>query len=80
MFEHLVNRHSTEDCTDHIQIDEAIRFKYRRPSGGRINQYRATLRRAIVHREDHETPLVPLTNDFVRTAEKIAALYKSLGK
>jgi IS4 transposase len=72
----LVNSLSIEGCADHILSDEAVRFKYRRPGGGRINQYRTALRRVIVHREGHDTPLVLLTNDFARTAEEIAALYK----
>jgi len=72
----LVNSHSIEGCADHILSDEAVRFKYRHPGGGRINQYRAALRRVIVHREDHDTPLVLLTNDFTRSAEEVAALYK----
>lgn len=56
--------------------DEAVRFKNRRPGGGRINEYINPLRRVTLYREDHDTPLVLLTNDFNRSAEEVAALYK----
>jgi putative transposase len=63
-------------CADHILSDDAVRFKYRHPGGGRINEYREALLRVILHREDHDTPLVLLTNDFARSTEDIATLYK----
>ena len=72
----LVNSHSIEGCGAHILSDEAVCFKNRRPGGGRINEYIDPLRRVTVYREDHDTPLVLLTNDFTRSADEVAALYK----
>ena len=38
--------------------------------------YQKSLRRITVNRPDKETPLILITNDFERSAEEIAALYK----
>jgi len=60
-----------------ILKDEEVSFKTKRPGKGRINLYHGTnLRRITVNRPDKETPLVVATNDFDRSAEEIAALYK----
>lgn len=57
--------------------DAKILFRNRRPGGSRINEYHGTpLRRILVDRSDKETPLVIVTNDFERSANEIADLYK----
>jgi IS4 transposase len=72
----VVAQHEVDDEAPHILSDETVCFSNRHPGGGRFNHYRAPLRRVTVHREDHDTALVLLTNDFKRSAEEIAALYK----
>ncbi|MFX5839368.1 transposase, partial [Acinetobacter baumannii] len=57
--------------------DELIRFSNRHPGGGRRNRYTAPLRRITVHRPDHATPLVLVTNDLERPAAEIAACYRA---
>jgi putative transposase len=59
-----------------ILADEIIQFKNKRPGGGRINYYMKPLRRIVVHREDHERPIVLVTNQMDSPAEEIAELYK----
>ena len=62
---------------ENILSDEVVCFKNRHPGGQRINAHYATaLRRISVEREDGKKPLVIATNDFERSAEEIAALYK----
>lgn len=57
--------------------DATITFTYKHPGGGRTNDYHGTpLRKIVVHRPDKKTPLIVVTNDFERSAEEIAALYK----
>lgn len=57
--------------------DSVVMFKNKHPGGRRVNNYYGTeLRRIVVDREDKETPLVLVTNDFDRSAEEIASLYK----
>ena len=41
------------------------------------NPYQARLRQVVVRRDEHDEPLVLATNDFERSAEQIAGLYKS---
>ncbi|MFT7556840.1 MAG: putative transposase, partial [Planctomycetota bacterium] len=59
-----------------IVSDELIKFKNRRPGGGRINQYVTPLRRIVVHREDHEEPIVLVTNRMKAPAIEVADDYK----
>lgn len=60
-----------------ILEDATITFKNKHPGGKRINDYYGTsLRRVVVNRPDHKTPLTLVTNDFKRSAEEIALLYK----
>ena len=59
-----------------ILEDSEVRFRNKRPGGGRINHYQETLRRIVVHRPDKDKPLILATNDLERTAEEIAELYK----
>lgn len=65
------------DAPDSIEADEAVSFGRKNLSARRPNHYYdQSVRRIQVHREDHETPLILVTNDFVRSAEEIADLYK----
>jgi len=60
-----------------ILEDTTITFKHKHPGGHRINRYYGTpLRRIVVRRADKKSPLVLVTNDFKRSALKIAGLYK----
>lgn len=57
--------------------DTVVRFKNQHPGGKRINRYYGTaLRRVVIARPDKGTPLVLATNDFDRSAQEIAELYK----
>ena len=59
-----------------ILSDEMIQFKNKRPGGGRINHYMKPLRRIVVHREDHDRPMVLVTNQIETPACDIAESYK----
>ena len=66
-----------DKAKDLILEDAVVSFKNKRPGGKRINNYYGTtLRKITVNRPDKETPMVIATNDFNRTAEEIADLYK----
>ncbi len=60
-----------------ILADEEVRLSNRHPGGGRVNRYQKTLRRISVVRDGIEEPLVLATNDFKRSAQEIADLYKA---
>ncbi|WP_265065086.1 transposase [Pseudomonas sp. B21-056] len=54
-----------------------MRFGKKHLNTRRLNHYHdQTVRRVQVRRDDHETPLILVTNDFSRSAEEIADLYK----
>ncbi len=60
-----------------IESDEAVLFGKKYLNTRRLNHYHdQAVRRVKVHRDDHETPLILVTNDFSRSAEEIADLYK----
>ncbi len=63
---------------DQILEDAVVYFNNPRvKSRTEKNAYRNDpVRRIIVKREDKETPLIIVTNDFKRTASEVAALYK----
>jgi len=64
-------------CQGNILQDEIILLSNQHPRGGKTNNYSQTpLRRVVVNRADKDTPLVLITNDFKRSAEEIAELYK----
>jgi len=63
--------------TEHILSDTIVKFKNKHPRAGHTNHYEAALRRIIVRRPDHDTPLILATNDFERSAEEIADCYKA---
>ncbi len=55
--------------------DALVRFRHKRPGGGRRNHYEAPLRRIVVAREAG-APLILATNDLTAPAESIARTYK----
>jgi IS4 transposase len=60
-----------------IQADTIVTFKNKHPGGRRFNHYHGThLRRIVIERPDKTTPLVIATNDFNRSAQEVAELYK----
>jgi putative transposase len=59
-----------------ILKDETVKFKYKHPGGKRINRYDKPLRRVVISRPDHETPLVLATNDMQSSARTLAQIYK----
>ncbi|MFJ2692118.1 IS4 family transposase [Pseudomonas sp. NPDC087336] len=75
--------HEHSNATEHssVMADEVVQFGKKRLAGKRLNDYLETpVRRVVVEREEHATPLILVTNDFTRTAEEIAALYKDRWK
>lgn len=75
--ESVKNIMSSEPDESEILKDEEVRFKHKRPGKNRINRYHGkSLRRVVVHRPDKKYPLILATNDFDRSAEDIAELYK----
>ena len=64
------------DAHGEVLGDERVEFAHRRARAGKLNAYTQPLRRVIVHRADHATPLVLATNDMHSSAERIAQLYK----
>lgn len=68
----VIESHSV---SDEILSDDTIRLSNRRP-GGKRNAYIKPLRRVVVHRADHDEPLVLVTNLMEVPAEEIASLYK----
>lgn len=71
------HEHSTAAEQSPVMTDEVVQFGKKHLAGKRLNAYRETpVRRVIVEREGHATPLILVTNDFTRTAEEIAALCK----
>jgi IS4 transposase len=66
-----------KDADLSILEDAEVTFRNKHPSGKRINHYHGTsLRRVVVSRPDSKEPLILATNDFKRSAEEIATLYK----
>lgn len=60
-----------------ILADEEVVLSNRNPGGGRRNPYVGRLRRIVVSRPDHDSPLVLATNDLESTPERIAADYRA---
>ena len=65
-----------EQDRDTVLKDDIVKFKYKHPGGKRINRYEKALRRIVIARPDHETPLVLATNDMQSSAQAIAKTYK----
>jgi IS4 transposase len=61
---------------DTVLSDEVVKFKYKHPGGSRKNRYEKPLRRVVIARPEHDTPLVLATNDMTRSALEIAEIYK----
>ncbi|MHB0763699.1 IS4 family transposase [Stutzerimonas sp. NM35] len=59
-----------------ILQDQHVRFTHRYPGGKRLNDYNKPLRQIIVHRPEHERPLILATNDLESPAASIAELYR----
>lgn len=75
--ETLQQRPIPADQQDTILQDSEVRLTNKYPGGGRVNHYRQPLRRIVVHRPDKTQPLILATNDFTRSAQEIAELYKA---
>jgi len=58
-----------------VLSDQIVRFKHKQNSGRR-NKYTNALRRVVVHRPDHDRPLILATNDMTSSALEIAQRYK----
>jgi len=56
--------------------DRLVRFKHKRPGGGRINRYEQPLRCLTIARPGKATPLVLATNDVCSPALEIARHYQ----
>lgn len=77
----VLHKHSTAAEQSPVMTDEVILFGKKHLGGKRLNDYRETpARRVVVEREGHATPLILVTNDFARSAEEIAGLYKDRWK
>jgi len=59
-----------------ILEDALVRFRYRHPGAKRRNVYEKPLRRVVIARPGHATPLVLATNDLTSPARDIARRYK----
>jgi putative transposase len=60
-----------------ILSDEEVTLSNLYPGGGRRNPYTGRLRRIVVARPDHPTPLVLATNDMHSDPQQIAADYRA---
>lgn len=74
-----VARHLAIPATDQdtVLADEVVHFKHRHNRAGHTNPYTAPLRRVVVARPDHATPLVLATNDLDTPARVIAEHYQA---
>jgi len=74
----VICAHSNQTEEDSfILSDNIIQLTNKHPGGRRKNAYAGKNLRCIkVHREEHEKPLIIVTNDFERSAHTIADLYK----
>lgn len=77
----VLREHSTAVEQSAVMSDEVVQFGKKYLGGKRLNDYRdEPVRRVVVARDGHATPLVLVTNDFARSAEEIANLYKDRWK
>ena len=72
----ISSREIAREEQDSILQDEHVRFAHRHPGGKRINHYEKPLRRIVVHRPEHDRPLILATNDLESPAADIADLYR----
>jgi putative transposase len=73
----VIGVHAATDEGSAILSDEVIQVTNKYPGGGRRNAYvEKDLRCIKVRREGNEKPLVVVTNDFDRSAQAIADLYR----
>jgi putative transposase len=62
--------------TDELISSQIIQFCNKVPRGGKVNKYhKKPLKKVIVQREG-KTPLIIITNDFKRSDQEVAELYK----
>lgn len=61
--------------TNDTLSSQVIKFANKNPRGGKINNYQKPLKKVIVQREN-KSSLILITNDFKRSDEEIAELYK----
>jgi IS4 transposase len=73
-----VEAHTIPDAVKGVILaDDAVTFKNRHPGGKRVNDYHGTvLRRVVIARPGKSTPIILATNDFERSAQELADLYK----
>jgi IS4 transposase len=72
----LKQRRVPRQATGVVLSDETVRFANRTPRGGHRNPYTRPLRRIVVARPEHDTPLVLATNDLRSAALTIARRYQ----
>ena len=65
-----------KQARDVVVADDVVKFKHKHPRARHINRYGKPLRRIVIARPDHDTPLVLATNDMKRSALDIAETYK----
>lgn len=62
--------------TNELISSQIIQFCNRVPRGGKINNYHKKPLKKVIVQRDGKSPLVLITNDFKRSDEEIAELYK----
>jgi len=72
----LAQRRVPKQAASVVLRDERVRFANPTPRGGHRNPYTQPLRRIVVARPQHDTPLVLATNDLVTSALTIARRYQ----
>ena len=72
----LGHRAVPKQAAEVVLRDERVRFANPTPRGGHRNPYTKPLRRVVVARPEHDTPLVLATNDLKSSALTIAQRYK----
>nr|WP_298147892.1 IS4 family transposase [uncultured Pseudomonas sp.] len=73
---HVKEHSSPTEKAENIERDEVVQFNNRQLNG-RKNPYKdQAVRRIQIKRDDHDPPMILVTNDFSRSAAEIAALYK----
>lgn len=73
----IEEREVVQHAENRIECDTIVQFTKKHLHGKRINEYlQRSVRRIVVKREAHDTPLILITNDLSRSADEIAALYK----
>lgn len=66
-----------DEATGIVLEDSMVKFAHKHPRAKHVNQYEQPLRRVIIARPNHDTPLILATNDCQRSALEIAECYKA---